>query len=101
MIIRRRVENELILVGQTDHSRFVGQLAAHWGHEDISAPIPYASMARAAIFHDYGWLRYETSPLIHPKTGEPYAQFTRALENMKVLAEGGTLPPPPQRGGQR
>jgi ribosomal protein S28E/S33 len=26
-------------------------------------------------------------------------QFTRALENMKILAEGGTLPPPPARGG--
>jgi hypothetical protein len=28
-------------------------------------------------------------------------QFTRALENMKILAEGGTLPPPPARGGGR
>jgi hypothetical protein len=27
------------------------------------------------------------------------ATFTRALANMKVLAEGGTLPPPPARGG--
>jgi len=26
-------------------------------------------------------------------------QFTRALQNMKILAEGGTLPPPPPRGG--
>ena len=26
-------------------------------------------------------------------------QFTRALENMKTLAEGGTLPPVPARGG--
>ena len=25
--------------------------------------------------------------------------FTRALENMKILAEGGTLPPPAPRGG--
>src|ERR1700682_3905716 len=27
-------------------------------------------------------------------------QFMRALENMKILAEGGTLPPPPARGGR-
>ena len=27
------------------------------------------------------------------------AQFTRALENMKIIAEGGTLPPAPPRGG--
>jgi ribosomal protein S28E/S33 len=26
-------------------------------------------------------------------------QFTRALENMKILAEGGTLPPPAAKGG--
>jgi hypothetical protein len=25
--------------------------------------------------------------------------FTRALQNMKTLAEGGTLPPPARRGG--
>jgi hypothetical protein len=29
------------------------------------------------------------------------AQFTTALENMKILAEGGTLPPAPARGGGR
>ncbi|HLH43970.1 MAG TPA: SRPBCC family protein [Bryobacteraceae bacterium] len=29
------------------------------------------------------------------------AQFTRALQNMKTLAEGGVLPPPPARGGQK
>ena len=28
------------------------------------------------------------------------AIFTRALENMKILAEGGTLPPAPPRGGR-
>jgi hypothetical protein len=27
--------------------------------------------------------------------------FMRALNNMKILAEGGTLPPPPARGGGR
>ena len=27
-------------------------------------------------------------------------QFTRAIQNMKILAEGGTLPPPPARGGR-
>jgi hypothetical protein len=28
-------------------------------------------------------------------------QFTRALQNMKTLAEGGTLPPPPTKGGAK
>jgi hypothetical protein len=28
-------------------------------------------------------------------------QFTQALQNMKILAEGGTLPPAPPRGAGR
>src|SRR6202050_1525456 len=31
--------------------------------------------------------------------GQRTTMFTRALGNMKILAEGGTLPPPPARGG--
>jgi hypothetical protein len=72
VIVRKQGTNELILIGQTDHSRLVGQLAAHWGNEKFEVPKPYGSMVRAATFHDYGWLRYETSPLINPDTGEPY-----------------------------
>jgi uncharacterized protein DUF3891 len=72
MIIRKASDGTLIVIGQTDHSRFVGQLAAHWGNRDFAAPQPYESVVRAATFHDYGWLRYETSPLIDEATGEPY-----------------------------
>ena len=72
MIIRKDSSDALILMGQTDHSRFVGQLAAHWGNRDFEPPTPYDAVVRAATFHDYGWLRYETSPLIRPETGEPY-----------------------------
>src|SRR5262249_33598066 len=73
MIIRKDPSGGLVLIGQTDHSRFVGQLAAHWGNRDFETPKPYDSVVRAATFHDYGWLRYETSPLVAPQTGEPYA----------------------------
>jgi hypothetical protein len=72
MIIRKAPDDALVLIGQTDHSRFVGQLAAHWGNREFESPRPYDSVVRAATFHDYGWLRYETSPLIAPETGEPY-----------------------------
>jgi hypothetical protein len=72
MIIRKQTDGTLLVVGQTDHSRFVGQLAAHWGNRDVAVPRPYESVVRAATFHDYGWLRYETSPLIDEATGEPY-----------------------------
>src|SRR5881296_3180852 len=73
VIVRKQSNDELILIGQTDHSRLVGQLAAHWGNDTFAVPQPYTSMVRAATFHDYGWLRYETSPLVAPQNGEPYA----------------------------
>ena len=85
MIVRKQPNGELILIGQTDHSRLVGQLAAHWGNENVAAPNPYASMVRAATFHDYGWLRYETTPLLNTKTGEPY-QFLQVPLGAEQLA---------------
>src|SRR5947208_15818285 len=73
MIVRKEGNDELILIGQTDHSRLVGQLAALWGNDQFDHPEPYDSVVRAAAFHDYGWLRYETSPLLNSETGEPYS----------------------------
>ena len=72
MIVRKLASGETIVSGQTDHSRLVGQLAAHWGNAEFDVPRPYESIVRAATFHDFGWLRYETSPLINPESGEPY-----------------------------
>jgi hypothetical protein len=50
----------------------VGQLAAHWGNADFAEPTPYESVVRAAFFHDYGWLAYETNPLMNPESRETY-----------------------------
>lgn len=72
MIPRKQPNGELMLIPQTDHSRLVGQLAAHWGNERFAAPTPFDSVARAATFHDFGHLSYETSPLINPESGETY-----------------------------
>jgi hypothetical protein len=73
MIVRKQANGTLVLAGQTDHSRLAGQLAAHWGNARFATPDPYNSMVRAATFHDYGWLRYETGPLINPDSGEPFS----------------------------
>jgi hypothetical protein len=72
MITRKQSNGELLLIGQTDHSRLVGQIAAHWGNSEFTRPEPYDSVVRAAAYHDYGWLRYETSPLADPESGVPY-----------------------------
>jgi uncharacterized protein DUF3891 len=73
MIVRKEKDDTLALIGQTDHSRFAGQLAAHWGNADFAAPAPYESVVRAATFHDYGWLRYETAPLLDAESGTPFS----------------------------
>ncbi len=70
MIVRKEADGEVLLIGQTDHSRLVGQLGAHWGNSQFATPHPYDSVARAAAFHDYGWLRYETAPIRNEATGE-------------------------------
>ncbi len=72
MIIHDASNGQLTLITQTDHSQLVGELAAHWGNADFAAPDPYDSVVRAAVFHDYGWLRYETAPLLNRETGRPY-----------------------------
>jgi hypothetical protein len=72
MIIHDQSDGRLTLIAQTDHSNLVGQLAAHWGNTDFAPLEPYDSVARAATFHDYGWLRYETNPLVNLSNGRPY-----------------------------
>src|SRR5215510_14503819 len=72
MIIRKQDGNGLVVVGQTDHSRFVGQLAAHWWNGEFAAPDPFEPVVRAASYHDFGCLRYETSPLLDAETRKPY-----------------------------
>jgi hypothetical protein len=69
MIVRTQDSDELVLVPQTDHSKLVGQIAAHWGNGDFTEVKPFASVVRAATSHDFGWIRYETNPVFNTDTG--------------------------------
>src|SRR5262249_37894338 len=95
MIIREPVAGkaggETLVVGQTDHSRFVGQLAAHWGNGEVARPKPWESVVRAAIYHDYGWITYETSPLVSEQSGEPYRFLELPLEQRQLDADQGCI----------
>ncbi len=70
-MIVRHDGDKLILIGQTDHSKLVGQFAAHWGNDQFAIPKPYETIARAATFHDFGWLRYETNPVLADNNETP------------------------------
>lgn len=72
MIIRKLDNGGAIAITQTDHSRLAGFLAAHWGNAEFAPLEPYESVTRAATFHDFGWLRYETRPDVDSASGEPY-----------------------------
>lgn len=69
MIVRKEPNGEQLLVGQVDHSRLAGMFAAHWGNAAFAKPEPFESVVRGATFHDYGHLRYETSPIFDPESG--------------------------------
>lgn len=84
MIIRKLASGQLMAITQTDHSRLAGFLAAHWGNSTFAPLEPYESVTRAATFHDFGWLRYETEPQIDPASGEPYMFSNRPFEEAQL-----------------
>jgi len=70
MIVRNQSDGSVVMITQNDHAKLAGLFAAHWGNARFERPRPYASMVRAAQYHDGGWLRYETNPHLDPATGQ-------------------------------
>ncbi len=70
MIVRYESDGSIVMITQNDHAQLSGLFAAHWGNEQFEKPHPYGSLVRAAMFHDRGWIRYETSPQLNPETGK-------------------------------
>jgi Protein of unknown function (DUF3891) len=70
MIVRNQSDGTVVMITQNDHAKLAGLFAAHWGNDSFARPQPYASIVRAAQYHDGGWLRYETNPYIDPATGK-------------------------------
>jgi len=70
MIVREEPDGSLVLINQTEHAKISGLFAAHWGNVEFARPHPYEPVVRAAVFHDAGWYRYETSPRYDAATGK-------------------------------
>jgi len=70
MIVRHQSDGSAVMITQNDHAKLAGLLAAHWGNHAFERPRPTTSMMRAAQYHDGGWLRYETNPILDPATGK-------------------------------
>jgi len=70
MIVRYESDGSIVMITQNDHAQLSGLFAAHWGNGTFEKPRPYGSLVRAAMFHDRGWIRYETGPQLNPATGK-------------------------------
>ena len=70
MIVRYESDGSIVMITQNDHAQLSGLFASHWGNDTFEKPHPYPSLVRAAMYHDRGWTRYETSPQLNPQTGK-------------------------------
>jgi len=86
LIVRKCPGGTLVLINQSDHCLLSGRLAAHWGNSRFSKPRPYESVVRAAAFHDCGWYRYQTGPLLDPQTGETPSFLKVPLDEVQLEA---------------
>lgn len=88
MIIRHEKNGGLTMIPQTEHSQFVGQLAAHWGNHQVAPLEPYESVVRAATFHDYGYVQWEPDVQFDAATGEPleFRQIPTTQRSLKAYS---------------
>jgi hypothetical protein len=86
MIVRKHSDGSLLLINQTDHSLLSGRLAAHWGNARFAKPRPFESVVRAAAFHDCGWYRYQTGPMLDEQTGETPSFMNVPLDEVQLGA---------------
>jgi hypothetical protein len=70
VIVRYESDGSIVMITQNDHAQLSGLFAAHWGNDEFEKPRPYGSLVRAAMFHDRGWIRYETGPQLNPDSGK-------------------------------
>jgi hypothetical protein len=98
----RSVANE-IMVAKTEYSYTYTQPVRAGRPYDMYHGTLEARAASPTTTKLYYTLMYDNSMMPDDAAREKNrlgraATFTRFLENMKTLAEGGTLPPPPARG---
>jgi hypothetical protein len=71
MIVRYESDGTIVMITQNDHAQLSGLFATHWGNAQFAKPEPYMPMVRAAMFHDRGWIRYETGPRLNGEGKTP------------------------------
>lgn len=63
---------EVVLVQQTDHARFAGELLALWRADGLPSHPHRHEILLAATHHDDGWREEDAVPRLDPATGLPH-----------------------------
>jgi hypothetical protein len=72
MLVRINGDGAL-LVAQPAHAWLSGQLARAWGNRTFGAVEPFEEVCAGAALHDIGWVLWEMSPSLNPRTGLPHS----------------------------
>ena len=78
-MIRRRHENDLLLITQHEHALLAGQLARRIGNGSFAPPQPIDSVLTAISQHDSGWQSIDAHPSLNPD-GLPAHVFETDIE---------------------
>lgn len=71
-MLHRSSKEGLICITQPNHAWVSGQLARVWGNEHFGQVVPTQEVCLGAEQHDIGWVKWEESPTLNPKTGYPH-----------------------------
>lgn len=85
MLHRVHEEEGIVVVSQPAHAWVAGQIARKWGNELFGHFTPGADVYIAAALHDIGYLNWEQSPGLNPKTGLPYSFLELPTERRLTL----------------
>ncbi|MDP2358299.1 MAG: DUF3891 family protein [Beijerinckiaceae bacterium] len=72
MIAREALNDQVVLIKQSDHADLAAQFAAHFGNEQFVAVQPFDSVVRAATYHDSHFQDVEAKLPIDTARGRPY-----------------------------
>lgn len=72
-MLYRKTSEDLICITQPTHAWVSGQLAQVWGGETFGSFTPHEAVCLSAEQHDIGWLPWEATPTLNPKTGYPHS----------------------------
>lgn len=80
----------LLVVTQTDHARFAGELLSLWRTDDLPDHPRRAELLFAAREHDNGWREADAAPTLDPERGRPYDFLSLPDAERAEIWERGT-----------